>query len=330
MEEQILVIGPSWIGDMVMAQALFKALKRDNSRIDVLAPPWCLALTERMPEVTTSIAMPLGHGQLKLAVRYQLAQQLKKHRYQRCYVLPNSFKSALIPFWAKIPKRIGWRGEGRYFLLNQMRYLDKQRYPLMVQRYLALADETAYFTPQLVTQKHHVQQALQQCQLTLPTSPLLILCPGAEFGPAKRWPATSYAALANHYLADNHSVWIMGSSKDQEIAKTIHALAPGIIDLTNQTTLAQAIDLMSLANLVVTNDTGLMHIAAALNRPLVAIFGASDPHFTPPLAQNVQIVKENLACQPCFQRTCPLVHHHCMHQLSVQKVIEAIQVLENT
>lgn len=336
MLDKTLIIGPSWVGDMVMAQALFKAIKAryPQTHIDVLAPEWSRPLTERMPEVSESIAMPLKHGQLGLNLRFQLGKHLRKNHYQRCFVLPNSFKSALIPFIANIPQRIGWRGEWRYFLLNDVRVLDKKRYPRMVERYVALAYEneqplpTPLFKPALIANDANREQALAKYGLNAKNAPLLILCPGAEFGPSKRWPEHYYAQLANHYITKGWQVWILGSAKDSEVVKVIQQLTHNqSIDLTGKTSLADAIDLMSLADLVVSNDSGLMHIAAALERKLIAVYGSTDPGFTPPLNEEVVIVREDLACSPCFKRQCPLKHHQCMQQLSVEKVINAAQTL---
>lgn len=336
LSDRTLVIGPSWVGDMVMAQALFKAIKLrfPQTQIDVLAPKWSSPLTARMQEVTNSIAMPLGHGELDLKARYKLGLELKSSHYQRCYVLPNSFKSALAPWFAKIPERIGWRGEWRYGLLNNIRVLSKKNYPLMVQRYVALAfdkDDKSIsyekFKPGLTTTQAGVDEALTKHQLTA-QKPILVICPGAEFGPSKRWPEKYYADVANHYLAKDWQVWIFGSAKDSEVASNIQALCHHAChDLTGKTTLGEAIDLMSLAKVVVTNDSGLMHIGAALNRPLVAVYGSTSPGFTPPLNDKASVIQEKLPCSPCFKRECPLKHQQCMHNLKPQKVIDAVSMV---
>jgi len=327
--ERILIVGPSWVGDMVMSQALFKAIKAQNpaATLEVLAPEWSRSLTERMPEVAQSITMPLKRGELKLATRYQLGKQLRD-KYQRCFVLPNSFKSALIPFWAKIPRRLGWRGEWRYGLLNHVKVLNKTHYPKMVARYVALAGEEydPRFRPCLVVKQENVQAALLRHGLHTDL-PILILCPGAEFGPSKRWPESYYGELANYYLAKGWQVWILGSAKDSEVVATIQQLTQHqSVDLTGRTTLSEAIDLMSLARFVLTNDSGLMHIAAALDKPLIALYGSTDPHFTPPLSEKARIVQEKIGCSPCFKRRCPLTHHECMKRLTVEKVIHAIDL----
>lgn len=331
MSDKILIVGPAWVGDMVMAQTLFTTLKQlyPHKTIDVLAPEWSRALTSRMPEVSNSIALPFKHGQLSLKARYQLAKTLRAAEYTECYVLPNSFKSALIPFWAKIPKRIGWRGEWRYGFLNCVHHLDKSKYPLMIERFIALAYPPGTTlpkplpTPALKIEAQARQAACQAYDLNT-EQPILVLCPGAEFGPSKQWPADYYANCANHYLDKGWQVWILGSPKDQGVANTIAKQTQfRVKDLTGKTKLAEAIDLMSLASLVLTNDSGLMHIAAALNRPLVAMYGSTSTAFTPPLGEKVQVLQTDLPCRPCFKRECPLKHHQCMKNLVPEKVIAA-------
>lgn len=333
---KIVVVGPAWVGDMVMAQCLFKVIKQHNPNviIDVLAPSWSLPLLARMPEVANAIVMPIGHGKLALAERYRLAKSLRD-QYQQAIVLPNSFKSALIPLWAHIPLRTGWRGEMRYVVLNDVRKLDKVRYPLMIERFMALglpanaALPKEYPLPELIISSESQHAALAHHQLAITSVPILALCPGAEFGPAKRWPEEHYAAIANEKLQAGWQVWLFGSAKDQDSASKIMALtAQRCVDLTGQTQLEAAIDLLSLATVVVSNDSGLMHIAAALRKPLVAVYGPTSASFTPPLHDKAKIVSLSLPCQPCFQRTCPLKHHHCMQNLLPEQVSAAVREQE--
>lgn len=332
---QILVVGPSWVGDMVMAQSLFKVLrdKDPTCDIDVLAPAWSLPLLERMPEVRRGIKMPLGHGKLDLKTRYQLGCSLRSQGYQQAILLPNSLKSALVPFWAKIPLRTGWLGEFRYGLLNDHRKLDKSRFTMTVQRFVALADECPEYprdtipAPELIVDESNVANALQEFGLNT-NKPVLSICPGAEYGPAKRWPEQYCAELADRYSEKGFQVWLFGSEKDQAVTADIqHYAKHQLIDLAGKTSLGQAIDLMSLSKVVVSNDSGLMHMAAALNCALVAIYGSSDPHFTPPLNENHRIVSLALDCSPCFKRECPLGHLDCLNKLSVDLVDAAIDEL---
>lgn len=335
----VLVVGPAWVGDMVMAQSLFKLLRQQNPNlaIDVLAPAWSLPLLARMPEVRRAIAMPLGHGKLALGVRYRLGRELRTHRYDQAILLPNSLKSALTPWFAGIPQRTGWRGEMRYGLLNDLRKLDKSRYPLMVQRFAALAfpngaalpDRLPF--PELIIDTNARAQLLQRHGLD-GGKPILALCPGAEFGPSKRWPEVHYAATAAAMIDRGWRVAIFGSANDRAVAEQITALLPesaraAAVNLAGATRLEEAIDLLSAATAVVSNDSGLMHIAAAVGRPLVVVYGSTSPAFTPPLAQQVKILQIPVDCGPCFQRECPLGHHKCMNELVPAQVLNALNQL---
>ncbi len=332
-DDKILVIGPSWIGDMVMAQSLFIALKqqRPHATIDVLALAWTKPLLARMPEVNLAIEMPVGHGALDIKQRYRLGKQLRRQHYQQAIVLPNSWKSALIPFFARIPKRTGWKGEARYGLLNDIRTLNKQALPLMVQRFVSLAHPAAdasippsYSAPKMLAQASEITAApLEENQ------PRLILCPGAEFGSAKQWPAEYYAAVANVLCRAGWQVIIMGSQSDQQVANNIEQQCPSphLFNLAGQTSLAEAIDLIATAQLVIANDSGLMHIAAALHIPLIVIYGATSPDFTPPLSDNAHIARISVDCGPCFQRECPEQHHRCMRDLHSDDVLQLVRQL---
>lgn len=335
----LLVIGPSWVGDMMMSQALYRLLKAaDPERpIDVLAPDWSLPLLELMPEVRHGWEMPLGHGQLELLARYRMARQLRQSGYEQAIVLPNSLKSALIPYWAKIPKRTGWRGEMRYRLLNDVRILDKQAYPLMVQRFLALGLESGAALPQPLPNPYIeidaklVAQTLANYELNT-DRPIIALCPGAEFGPAKQWPEAHFAALAQHKIDDGYQVFLLGSANDQAVVQRIIDTLPAAAqqlcnNLAGKTKLADATLLMAAAAAVVCNDSGLLHIAAALNKPLIAIYGSTSPKFTPPLADRVAIQSLAVDCGPCFQRSCPLDNLKCLTGIKPSRVINCLDEL---
>ena len=330
----VLIIAPSWVGDMVMAQSLFKVLKAQDAEraIDVLAPGWTRALLQRMPEVREAIDMPLGHGEVKLLTRHRLGVALRARHYQQAIVLPNSLKSALVPFWARIPLRSGYVGEMRQWLLNDCRRLDKQRLVMTVQRFIALALPDGAALPEplpspvLLTDKQNTHAALLQLDLDPAAEPVLALCPGAEFGSAKKWPEAYYAALALEWLSQGWQVWLFGSANDEPVCDSINAQAHGRCEnLAGRTRLEDAIDLLAIASFVVSNDSGLMHIGAALQRPMVAIYGSSDPCFTPPLSETAQVERLGLDCSPCFQRECPLGHLNCLNELMPTRIIAAMQ-----
>jgi heptosyltransferase-2 len=316
---------------MVMAQSLFMALKKRQPEvsIDVLAPAWVLPLLERMPEVRRGIENPLTHGELGLRKRFQLGRQLVG-RYGRALVLPNSFKSALIPFWAGIAERVGYRGELRYGVLNRARQLDKSQLLRTVERFVALAGAADEPVPQfdhpVLTIDVDIQaDTLDKFGLAGSGKQVLALCPGAEYGPAKCWPGEHFATVARAMLDREWEVWIFGSAGDRDIATEIDGLTAGRCqNLAGKTSLAEACDLLAATDAVVTNDSGLMHVAAALERRLFCLYGSSDPGFTPPLSDQATIFSLGLQCSPCFSRVCPLGHLDCLNKLSPESVLAAI------
>ncbi|MEO6118477.1 MAG: lipopolysaccharide heptosyltransferase II [Methylotenera sp.] len=321
---KILVLGPAWVGDMVLAQSLFKTLKANNPDciIDVAAPAWTLPLIERMPEVNKGIALPFKHGQFALFERIQFGKSLRRENYTQAIILTNSFKSAILPFAANIPQRTSFLGEMRYGLINDIRPLDKERLPRTVDRFVTLGlksnAELPANTPNpaLLTNSKNAFDCLQKLGMSKPINKVLGLCPGAEYGEAKRWPAEYYAEVARDAIQKGWQVWLFGSDKDIPVTTAINQLTHHqCLDLGGKTNLSEAIDLMSLCDAVVSNDSGLMHVAAALDKKLVAIYGSSDPHHTPPMSSKAVVEYLALECSPCFQRECPLKHLNCLKQI---------------
>jgi heptosyltransferase II len=331
---KVLVVGPSWIGDAVLSHPLLVRLKaRDPAgSIDVLAPPWVLPVYARMPEVARAIALAFGHGDLRLGDRRRFARTLPA--YDRAVILPNTLKSALVPWHARIPVRTGYRGEMRFALLNDIRALDREAMPLIAERYAALAQpkgealERPLPRPRLRVDEK--ARAAAVASYGLDTSrPIAVFAPGAEYGPAKRWPAKHFADLAKALAARGEAVWLLGSAKDAAITAQIQSLSgAACVDLAGKTTLEDAIDLMSLASHVVSNDSGLLHVAAALERPMAALFGSSSPEFTPPLSPRARVVTLRLSCSPCFARECPLGHLNCLVQMEPPRVLAALEGIE--
>lgn len=330
------MVGPAWVGDMVVAHSLIQLIHtRLALPLDVLAPAWTQPLLARMSGVDEAIAAPFEHGQLHLGRRLDVARALKPRRYARAFVLPNSWKSALVPFLAGIPRRTGFTGELRYGLINDPRRLDRTVMPLMAQRYIALLQESGETPmaqadippPALEAGESSLRSAMENLGLDR-ERPVLALCPGAEFGPAKQWPESHFADVARHYLELGYAVWLLGSERDLQGAREIDRLCGARCRvLAGRTTLPEVIDLLSAAALVVTNDSGLMHVAAALGRPVVAVFGSTDPEHTPPLGARAEIVRrDDLSCSPCFRRECPLAgadHLACLRGLAPSRVIDA-------
>ncbi len=328
----ILVVGPAWVGDMVMAQALFMRLKQrwPEAAIDVVAPGWSLPILQRMPEVRAGIELRLGHGEFGFGVRRALGRSLRGHGYARAIVLPGSWKSALVPFFADIPRRIGFRRELRYGLLNDLRPLDRKRLPTTVQQFLALAEDSADVAapavpqPRLRADKLRAQELIAQLHLDR-QRPAIALMPGAEYGPAKRWPAERFAELAATLSASGWQVWVFGSAKERELGEAITQSHAFVFDLTGRTQLVDVVDLLSVSEAAVSNDSGLMHVAAAVGTRLVAIYGSSSPKMTPPLSANARIVYRELSCSPCFERECPLGHLNCLRGIAATEVMEQLQ-----
>ena len=326
-----LVISPNWIGDAVMAQPLLRQLKAAHPEraIDVLAPPSVAPVWRAMAEVDSVLETPFRHGALQLRERWKYARVLRARGYANAYVLPNTLKYALIPWLAGIALRVGYKGEQRYGLINQMHHDSVPPRP-MVAFYAALAH-----APQAVPRAEPGPPRLQASGAQIAAAnahagialdrPLLVFAPGAEFGAAKRWPARHFAALARSaFEADPRTqLALLGSPKDKPACNDIAALigpdsnvgAAAVFNLAGATSLDQAIALLARADAVVANDSGLMHIASALNRPLIALYGPTDPEHAPPLSDVAAALSLRLACAPCRQRTCPLGHHQCMEQL---------------
>ena len=332
--KNILIIGPAWVGDMVMLQSLFIALKQQNSHanIDVVAPAWSAPVLARMPEVRNVIEVDIAHGQLHLGKRVRVGKSLR-NLYEQAIVLPRSFKSALIPFFAKIPQRTAYRGEMRYGLINDMRPLDEHIYKA-VDKFVALGGSKTDIKqaakiqfPRLVVDENKRAVVANKLGVTL-KDPSVALMPGAEFGPSKRWPAKHFAQLAVKLKLDGYKVYVFGSPKDASIGAEIESLSNGDAkNLCGQTSLEDAVDLLSLVSVAITNDSGLMHIAAAVGRPVVVLYGSITPKYTPPLTDNAEIQYLDLDCSPCWKKECPYGHYNCMQNLEVSGVYASAKKL---
>jgi heptosyltransferase II len=311
---RILVVAPNWIGDALMAQPLLARLhaRQAGLRLEVLAPEWIAPVVRRMREVHEVIAAPLRHGALELGERWRLARALRARRYDEALVLPNSWKSALIPFFARIPVRTGYVGEARYGLLNRT---FKHAGEPMRQHYARLAgSEGPLPDVQLGVSAEEIARAREKFGIG---ERYVALCPGAEYGPAKRWPY--FASLAPRL---NLPAILLGSPKDADAARDI-----GGMNLVGRTSLDEAVALLAGAAFVVSNDSGLMHIAAALGRPQVALFGSSSPLHTPPGSAASRVLWLRVECSPCFERACPLGHFRCMREMTVDTVLAELQHL---
>jgi len=325
MSGRILIVAPSWVGDAILSEPLIARLRapQGDPIVDVLAPAWCAPIYARMRGIGRVVESTIGHGRVEWAKRRALARALSAQGYARALVLPNSWKSALVPWLAGIPMRTGYVGEMRWGIVNDARRLDRAALPRLVDRYAALAlprgaPVLAPPPPCLVPDTANRAAAVRALELRTDRR-VAVLCPGAEYGPAKRWPPEHFANLAKRFLADGLDVWLVGSPNDKPFAAAVREAAgesgSAIRDLTGRTDLGTAIDLLSLASIVVSNDSGLMHAAAAVGAPLVALFGSSSPAYTPPMSAAATIARIEIACSPCFKRECPLGHFRCMRDL---------------
>ncbi len=328
---------------MVMAQSLLITLQHHGwaNHIDVLAPAWSAPLLARMAQIRAAVTMPLGHGELGLRQRFTLGRGLRERAYRRAIVLPRSLKAALVPAFAGIGTRSGYRGEMRYGLINDIRALDKSVLTQTVQRYVALAPpsdvrvsaEQAPTVPAPQLQVDHDNQAQVMAALGLTLdAPAVGMMPGAEYGPAKCWPLEHFAALAAKIMHDGRQVWVFGSQKDHASAQKIAHMAGAqagagaqrMHNLCGRTALVDAVDLIAATQRVVTNDSGLMHVAAAVGVGLLAFYGSTTPAFTPPLTSRANILQRDLGCRPCFARECPLGHLDCLRTITPEEAYTAL------
>lgn len=316
---RILVVAPNWIGDALMAQPLLARLHENIAglELDVLAPPWVSPVARRMPEVAEVIDVPFRHGGLQLRERWRTGRGLRARGYQQAIVLPNTWKSALVPFFADIALRSGYVGESRYGLLNVT--YRRSGAPMLL-HYASLAEPPGRQVrlplpnPRLMAPAAAIESTQRKFGIT---AGYAVLCPGAEYGPAKRWPY--FKELAERLRMP---AVIVGSANDADAARGIRGR-----NLVGQTTLDEAIDLIAGGALVISNDSGLMHVAAALGRPQVALFGSSSPEHTPPLSDAARVLWLRVECSPCFQRQCPLGHFRCMRDMTVDLVLREIDNL---
>ena len=343
--QSILIIAPNWIGDAVSTQPLLANLKvlYPNSKIDILASNWVAPVYRACSEVHEVIEAKFEHKKLQWNLRKQLAKVIEAKNYQACFVLPNSFKSVLIPWLANIPFRIGYRGELRFGLINlALDNPSKVNRPPMMEHYLALSqllkDDESISLDRLAPKlnvssaaKQQVEQKLQGANIN--SDSIYAICPGAEYGPSKRWPTEYFAVLAQQLIKQNsnNQIILLGSKSDHSLAQEITSKgqqASNVHNWCGNTSLDEAIALIGMSKAVVSNDSGLMHIAAALQIPQVAIFGSSDPAHTPPLSDRAKIIWLNMSCSPCHKRVCPLGHLRCLKDILPEQVLTTLNTLK--
>ena len=328
-----LVIAPQWIGDAVMSEPLLARLARRGEQLTVAALPWVAPVYRAMPQVADVIELPFTHGRLDWAVRRRVAGELRG-RFDAAYVLPNSIKAALIPWLARIPKRIGYQGEGRFLLLNR-RLPNPAGRPPMVAFYAALSGEPASDGERPLMKFGAATLDRATGISGVEPGAYWAFAPGAEYGPAKCWPAERYAELART-LHEKHGqpILLLGSGKEAALCAQIAAQADGACRvLAGRTALIDAMALIAAARGVVSNDSGLMHVAAAFGVPQAAVFGSTSPEHTPPLNPRARVIwlKEalQLDCAPCFDRVCRFGHTRCLTGVSAARVEQALELAQS-
>lgn len=330
-----LIVGPSWVGDMVMANSLFKQIHQNDQHaiIDVIGPAWSASILARMTEVRKAITLDTKHGEWGIATRRKLGISLRSEKYDKAIVLPRSWKSALVPFFANIRHRVGFHGEQRFLLLNERRKLDKTTLNQTVKRFtsLGLPIDQAYPPkainipqPKLIVSKSNQTKLYKTLSLDS-QKPVACLMPGAEFGPSKQWPLTHFKETAQKLIKLGYQVWVLGSPKDtSDGKKIIDGLGEHAFNLCGKTQLVDTVDLLYAAEFAISNDSGLMHVAAAVGIHIHGIYGSTSENFTPPLTTKSTIHNLHLDCSPCFKRACPLGHTNCQHKLQPKMVLKKV------
>ena len=336
---KILIVGPSWVGDSVISQSLLKVIhsKSEDIEIDVLSTKWTINIYERMDEISETILLPFDHGELRFKERTELGKSLKVKNYDQAIILPNSLKSSLVPFFAEIPLRTGWRGEMRYFLVNDIRKLNKNTHPRMVDRFVALGLKeldklpSDIPFPSLVGNEANIIKLSSSHGIDL-YKPLISLCPGAEFGPSKRWPSEYYAEVANNFLSRDWQILLLGSKNDVPIGKEIEKYSDQshkILNLIGKTKLVDTVDIIKASKLVLCNDSGLMHIAASVDVPLVALYGPTSPEFTPPLSRKAKVIRKSEGFTKLRSGDLEGGYHQSLTNIKPKEVLAALSESES-
>jgi len=333
---KILIVGPSWVGDAVMAQSLYKIIKDFNpeSKIDVLSPEWASGVLNRMDQVNNLIFLPFGHGDLNIKGRIGFGRSLRDRTYDQAIILTNSLKSSFIPFAANIPKRTGWLGEMRYGFVNDIRKVNKAHYGLMIEKFSCLSpepilqDDYKIPWPSLRVDPLNLSKLLEKYGFDK-SGKSIAICPGAEFGPSKRWPTRYYAEVVKHYLLENWQVIILGSKKDLPVAREIEDQVSlkdksFLFNFTGQTSLEDTVDILSTCDLVLTNDSGLMHIAAAVDVKLLALYGPTSPKFTPPLSKKARIIQKTEGFEKIRKGKLVDGYHYGLEMIKPEEVLESL------
>ena len=326
--EKLLIIPQNWLGDIVMSQTLLKKVKSENPNtvIDILVNSTFKSLVERMPEINKAVILDSGHKELGLLKRLDLARRIKGN-YDQSIVLSRSIKSALIPYFAKIPIRTGELGESRYILINDLKKFTKGdrrktafRYVSMFSKKEEVLDKKYY--PSLQSDPENMKILSDKYKLNLDKK-IIIFAPGAAFGPSKMWPVEKFKELGEK-LNKDFFILILGSNNEKNIGDKI-VTNKNMINLCGETTITEAVDLMHISEFCVSNDSGLMHLASATNTKSISIYGATSPELTPPLTSNKEIHYRGISCSPCFEKKCKYGHYNCLVEIQADDVFKSFK-----
>ena len=326
--EKLLIIPQNWLGDIVMSQTLLKRVKSENPNtvIDILVNSTFKSLVERMPEINKAVILDSGHKELGLLKRLNLARRIKGN-YDQSIVLSRSIKSALIPYFAKIPIRTGELGESRYILINDLKKFTKEdrrktafRYVSMFSKKEEVLDKKYY--PSLQSDPENMKILSDKYKLNLDKK-IIIFAPGAAFGPSKMWPVEKFKELGEK-LNKDFFILILGSNNEKNIGDKI-VTNKNMINLCGETTITDAVDLIHISEFCVSNDSGLMHLASATNTKSISIYGATSPELTPPLTSNKEIHYRGISCSPCFEKKCKYGHYNCLVDIQADDVFKSFK-----
>lgn len=327
--QKLLIIPQNWLGDIVMSQTLLKKIKSNNPKtsIDILVNSSLKNLVERMPEINKVIILDCSHRELGLFKRLRLAKEIKKSSYDQSIVLSRSLKSSLIPYFAKIPIRTGELGELRYLLINDLKEFSKESRRKTASRYISMYSDnneelSENYYPSLDSNSENIKNLSEKYDLKKDKK-VIIFAPGAAFGPSKMWPVNKFRELGKK-LNNDFKILILGSNNEKSIGNDI-VTNKNMVNLCGKTSIADAVDLMHISKFCVSNDSGLMHLAAATNTKSISIYGSTSPDFTPPLTKNKDIHYKGMSCSPCFEKKCKYGHYNCLVDIHSDDVFKSFK-----
>ena len=327
--QKLLIIPQNWLGDIVMSQTLLKKIKSNNPKtsIDILVNSSLKNLVERMPEINKVIILDCNHRELGLFKRLRLAKEIKKSSYDRSIVLSRSLKSSLIPYFAKIPIRTGELGELRYLFINDLKEFSKESRRKTASRYISMysgknEELSGNYYPSLDSNSENIKNLSEKYDLKKDKK-VIIFAPGAAFGPSKMWPVNKFRELGKK-LNNDFKILILGSNNEKSIGNDI-VTNKNMVNLCGKTSIADAVDLMHISKFCVSNDSGLMHLAAATNTKSISIYGSTSPDFTPPLTKNKDIHYKGMSCSPCFEKKCKYGHYNCLVDIHSDDVFKSFK-----